>query len=246
MVETYSKTEFEVAQDVGNVINRTRQLVICNYPTRDLDRLLSFYNTTMESSRDLVIDMKQEYLLKLFQNSEKWKNVYPKPDDKRIKIFAPRKSWELIDSDEEIWTHDQIPQDYDKWERDFVDNHDKVIHYKDLSAHQKHLIFNCNDFQLQNLIDVRPNAGSCYIRSLIEPFDAEMRIEEKRIVLWLVHFGLISRKSEWNQTHVSGHSDGNQIRRVIQETNSKTLVPIRTTEEKYHQKWHANTKSKAK
>lgn len=91
--ETYSKTEFEVEQDIKKVVNATKELVICNYPTRDLDRLLSFYNAAKESNRDLAIDLKQAYLLRLFQTSEKWRNVYPAPDDKRIKIFCARKSW---------------------------------------------------------------------------------------------------------------------------------------------------------
>jgi ribonuclease J len=240
--ETYSKTEFEVEQDVKKVVNATKELVICNYPTRDLDRLLSFYNAAKESNRDLAIDLKQAYLLKLFQTSEKWKNVYPTPDDKRLKIFCARKSWGLIDRPEEVWTHDQILQDYDKWERDFVEGYDNAIDYTDVSSHQKDLIFYCNDYQLQNLIDVRPNTGSSYIRSSTEPFDQEMALEEKRIVRWLVHFGLISKKSEWNHTHVSGHGDGNQIKQVIEGTKAKTLIPIHTTKEKYHQKWHSNVK----
>jgi len=240
--ETYSKTEFEVEQDIKGVINRTRELIICNYPTRDLDRLLSFYNATLESDRDLVIDTKQAYLLKLFQNSERWKNIYPKPDDKRIRIFTARKSWGLIDRDGDVWTHDQILQDYDKWERDFIDNYDNAVNYRDVASSQKDLIFYCNDYQLQNLIDVRPKAGSSYIRSLTEPFDEEMRLEEKRIIRWLVHFGFISKKGDWNQTHVSGHGDGNQIRKVVEETKSKAVVPIHTTKERYHRKWHKNVK----
>lgn len=148
----------------------------------------------------------------------------------------------LIDRPEEIWTHDQILQDYDKWERDFVEGYDNAVDYTDISSRQKDLIFYCNDYQLQNLIDVRPNTGSSYIRSSTEPFDQEMVLEEKRIVRWLVHFGLISRKNEWNHTHVSGHGDGNQIKQVIEGAKARTLVPIHTTKEKYHQKWHSNVK----
>jgi ribonuclease J len=49
--ETYSKTEFEVEQDVKKIVNESKKLVICNYPTRDLDRLLSFYSAAKESER---------------------------------------------------------------------------------------------------------------------------------------------------------------------------------------------------
>ena len=40
--ETYSKTEYEVEGDVNKIVERTKKLVVCSYPTRDLDRLLSF------------------------------------------------------------------------------------------------------------------------------------------------------------------------------------------------------------
>ncbi|MEW6603105.1 MAG: MBL fold metallo-hydrolase [Thermoproteota archaeon] len=237
--ETHSKTEFEVEQDVKKIVNQTKKLVVCNYPTRDLDRLLSFYNAAKESERDLVIDLKQAYLLKLFQSLEKWKNIYPRPDDKRIKIFLPRKGWGLIDRDRSVWTEKQVLEDYDKWEREFVD-YRNAVNYTDVKAKQGDLIFYCNDFQLLNLVDIRPEIGSSYIRSSTEPFDDEMKLDEERIKRWMVHLKLISSEGQWNHTHVSGHGDGNQIKKVIEETQSKSLVPIHTVHEEYHQKWHPN------
>lgn len=235
--ETYSKTEFEVEQDVKKVINETKKLIVCNYPTRDLDRLLSFYNAAKESDRDLVIDLKQAYLLKLFQDSEKWKNVYPKPNDKGIKIFLPRKSWGLIDREMGNWTTKQRLEDYDKWEREFVE-YSNAVHYGEVSEKQDNFIFYCNDYQLQNLIDIRPEEDSNYIRSATEPFDDEMRLDEERVKRWLIHFGLISSDGQWNHSHVSGHGDGSQIKKVIEGAKSKNLVAIHTVNEDYHKKWH--------
>src|SRR5437016_4320637 len=74
--DTFSKTESEVEQDVKSIINKTQQLAVCSFPTRDLDRLLSFYNAAKEAGRELVVDLKQAYLLKLFQTSEQWKSVF--------------------------------------------------------------------------------------------------------------------------------------------------------------------------
>lgn len=237
--ETYSKTEFEVEQDVKKIVGSTKNLVVCTYPTRDLDRLFSFYNAAKESGRDLVIDLKQAYLLKLFQSSDQWSKVYPRPDDKSIKIFLPRKSWGLIDRDVDVWTSKQILEDYEKWEREFVD-YPNSINNSLVSAHQKDFLFYCNDYQLQNLVDIRPSDGSNYIRSSTEPFDEEMRLDEQRVKRWLSHFGLISSEGQWNHSHVSGHGDGNQIKHVIEGAKSKTLVPIHTVNESYHQKWHHN------
>lgn len=59
--ENYSKTEYEVEDEARKIIGKTSQLVICTYPTRDLDRLLSFYNAARDSNRALVIDLKRAY-----------------------------------------------------------------------------------------------------------------------------------------------------------------------------------------
>ena len=241
IAETFSKTEFEVEDDVKNIVNRTENLVVCTYPTRDLDRLVSFYNAAKEAGRDLVIDLKQAYLLNLFQTSERWKSVFPRSDDKIIKIYIPKKSWGLKDKDIEYWTEKQLLQDYKKWEQEFLD-YQNAIDYRYVSAHQKEIMFYCNDYQLQQLIDVRPSEGSSYIRSSTEPFDEEMKFDDIRVKRWLVHFGLISKEGQWNHTHVSGHGSGDQIKEVIDGTKAKTLVPIHTEHEEYHEKWHKNVK----
>lgn len=241
ITETFSKTEFEVEDDVKNIVDRTKELVVCTYPTRDLDRLVSFYNAAKETGRDLVIDLKQAYLLKLFQTSEHWKSIFPRPDDKIIKIHIPKKSWGLKDKDTSYWTEKLLLQDYKKWEQEFLD-YQNTVDYRDVSSHQKEMIFYCNDYQLQQLIDVRPAEGSSYIRSSTEPFDDEMILDHVRVKRWLMHFGLLSKEEQWNHTHVSGHGSGDQIKEVIEGANAETLVPIHTEHEEYHEKWHDNVK----
>jgi len=241
IAETFSKTEFQVEEDVKNIVDRTKELVVCTYPTRDLDRLVSFYNAAKDSGRDLVIDLKQAYLLKLFQTSEQWKWIFPRPDDKIIKIYIPKKSWGLKDKDIGYWTEKQLLQDYKKWEQEFLD-YQNAIDYRNVSSKQKEFIFYCNDYQLQQLIDIRPAMGSSYIRSSTEPFDPEMELDHVRVKRWLLHFGLISREEQWYHTHVSGHGSGDQIKEVIEGTHAKTLVPIHTEHEEYHEKWHDNVK----
>lgn len=237
--ETFSKTELDVEQDAKEVVSKTRKLVICAYPPRDLDRLLSFYNAAKEAERDLVIDMKQANLLKLFQSSDTWKKVFPSPTDKRIKVYLPRKSWGLMGRDIERWTEKQLMQDYDVWEREFID-YSNAVNYQDVASNQNDLVFFCSDYQLHQLIDIRPDEGSSYIRSLTEPFDDEMELKEERVKRWLAHFNLISSEKDWNHSHVSGHGSGDQIRKIIQYSEAKKLVPIHTEHEEYHKKWHSN------
>jgi ribonuclease J len=237
--EATSTTEFEVEKDIGDVIGTSSGLVVVSYPTRDLDRLLSFYNAAKKTGRFLAIDFKQAYLLKLFQESESYRGIYPRIDDKIIQIYVPRKDWGLLDKDPSYWTKRQILGDYDLWERDFI-GISNAVDYRDIQKKQKEYVFYCSDYRLQELIDVRPEEGSSYIRSSTEPFNDEMHIDHERIKKWLVHFGLLKKDDNWNVTHVSGHGSRDQIKHIVQETKAKNLIPIHTTQEDYFSQWHDN------
>jgi ribonuclease J len=239
--EDFSKTELEVEKDVLDIVNKTDNLVVCSYPTRDLDRLLSFYNAAIEAGRNLVIDLKQAYILKIFHSSEYFCDTYPDPTDKNIKIYIPKKKWGLIDKALTQWSKKLVLEDYFSWASEFLDYENRVD-YRDVTKNQKDMIFYCSDFQVQELIDVRPRENSAYIRSSTEPFDDEMELDQRRVKRWLVHFGLLRKEQEWNHIHVSGHGSGDQIRKVIEGSNPKTLVPIHTEHEEYHNKWHPNVK----
>lgn len=115
-----------------------------------------------------------------------------------------------------------------------------TLNFKDVSQHQENWIFYCSDYQLQQLIDVRPEEGSSYIRSLTEPFDEEMDLKEERVKRWLEHFKLIKSEKDWNHSHVSGHGDGTQMKNVIDGAKPKRLVPVHTEHEEYHRKLHNN------
>ena len=232
-------TEYDVETKSTQIINDTEQLVICGYPIRDLDRLMSFYLAAKNTNRFLVIDLKQAYLLKLFSTSSHFSKLYPKPDDTNIKIFIPRGTWSLLDKDLTKFSERLLKMDYKEWQKEFLD-YPNAIDYRDVASHQKELIFYCSDFNLQNLIDIKPNPGSTYIRSLTEPFDEEMEIKEEQIKNWFEYFGVISRERDWHQIHVSGHGDSTQLMRVIDGADAKKLIPIHTTHDEYHVRMHPN------
>lgn len=234
-----SLTEYDVETTVTDIVNKTKGLAICGYPIRDLDRLLSFYLSAKETNRYLVIDMKQAYLLKLFSQSENLKGMYPSPTDKNIKIYVPRGFWGLLDKDLEKFSNRQFYMDYAKWQREFLD-YENAVDYRNIQKSQKDFIFFCSDFKLQDLIDIKPDNGATYIRSLTEPFDLEMELKEEQVKNWMVHFGILNKDEDWHQIHVSGHGDGQQIKHVIENSNAKKLIPIHTQHDEYHKKWHSN------
>ena len=236
-----SMTESDVENKITEIVQTTENLVVCGYPIRDLDRLLSFYLAAKNTSRYLAIEPKQAYLLKLFAESENLRGLYPDPHDEHIMVYMPKVSWGLIDKDLAQFTRKLLDDDYPIWAREFLD-YENMVDYRCVRKKQDEIMLSLGDFKLQELIDIRPEAGSSYIRSLTEPFDTEMELKEERIKNWFGRFGLLSSEKEWNQIHVSGHGDGKQIEDVINGVNAKKLVPIHTAPENeiYHDKLHSN------
>ncbi len=58
-----------------------------------------------------------------------------------------------------------------------------------------------------------------------------------------MNFVVIKKDQDWYQIHVSIHGDDTQIKRVIDGSNSKKLIPIHTQYDEYHKKWHGNVVS---
>ena len=56
---------------------------------------------------------------------------------------------------------------------------DNRVDYRSVSCDQNEIIFYCNDFQLQELIDIKSRENSSYIRSSTEPFDDEMALDQR-------------------------------------------------------------------
>ena len=226
--ENRNITEEEVERKCERIISNTKNLVVVNYPLRDLDRLLTFFHIAKKSERKLVVNLKQAYLLKLFEN---FKN-YPKLEE--VAVYIDRKGWGLIS--DEFWVflegrgwikaneldERQIKQDYYKWEREFFELENRVT-YKDIRENPGDFILRCDNFELNELIDIKPKGG-VYIRSMTEPFSDDMLIEERRVRNWLKHFNLLPI----HQIHASGHANGIEIKGAIGEIQPEKLIPIHT------------------
>lgn len=238
-----SLTEFDVERQALDVIKGTKGLVVAAYPPRDLDRLLSFYNSAKKSGRRLVITTKQAHLLKLFEDAGS-KDGFPSPTDDFVSIYFARKSWGLLGRGEARWSRSLMEQDYGVWEREYL-GYDNAVSFKEVSAKQEDFVFGCSDYELSQLIDIRPRAGSSYIRSNTEPFDDEMELKEERVRNWLVHFGLLKPGDDWERYHVSGHASGDQIKAIIEGSDARKLIPIHTEHEEFHKKWHPNVEEVA-
>jgi ribonuclease J len=217
-VEEYkNNTEEWVEKTAKDIISDCKGLVIVNYPSRDISRILTFFNIAEDTDRKLVVDFKQALLLKVFGEM----GYLPKMDD--VMVYAQPKSWFLIN--DENAPERQIPIDYETWERDFLEL-DNLVKTKDIRENQEDYVFFCSNFSIGNLIDLKPVDGSIYIRSMCEPLDDESAIDEERINKWYDHFGINEKRR--HQIHCSGHACGPDLKGMIGKIDPKNLIPIHT------------------
>jgi ribonuclease J len=227
---TQVDSEERVKEVAKERVEKTNGLVVVNFPVRDTDRMKSFFEVAQQTDRALVINLKQAYLLELFRESG---IGTPRIDDDHIRIYVPRKTWGVY-KDDRFSEKIQL-QDYDYWEREFLD-HTNAVTAKDISENQDQYIFRCDFFELKELIDVKPEASSCYIRSVCEPFDIEMELDLKKAENWLAHFGLYP----YTQIHASGHLNYDEIKEVVEAVQPKVLIPVHTQHSEVFQTLHDN------
>jgi len=226
--EGSSKTEADVEDEICGLSVAAGGLSVCNWSIRDTDRMLSFLNAAKRMGKKLAISLKQAYLLD--QLAECSDTLAPKIDDRNIVLYANRKSWGMIGSD----TCDLKirNQDYDTWERPYLDS---AICYKDVKEHQDDYLMFCTNFDLKELIDIKPREGSVFIKSVCEPFDEEMELDWARVQNWLDHFGLAVQR-----THVSGHAAANQLKEFVEQVAPKMVIPIHTENAQVYTQWSKN------
>ena len=227
---TQADSEEQVKEVAKERVDKTKGLVVANFPVRDTDRMQSFFQVAQQTDRALVINLKQAYLLELFRESG---IAAPRIDDDHLRVYIPRKTWGVYKDDR--FSEKIQREDYDYWEREFLD-HANAVTARDIRENQDEYIFRCDFFELKELIDVKPEAGSSYIRSVCEPFDIEMELDLKKAENWLTHFGLYP----YTQIHASGHLNYDEIKDVVETVQPKVLIPVHTQHPEVFQTLHDN------
>jgi ribonuclease J len=224
-------TEMDVFErTLEAVLDAEGSLVLLNYPQRDLDRLLTFHEVAAASGRMLAVDTKQAYLLDLFNGDS-----YPTSSDKNIAVYLPQKGWGLIKSDvrkglcEERFleeaVNDLLPQDYLAWERRYL-QHPNRVSSEDIKNNPDQFMLYMNFFDLNELLEIKPEQKTILIRSVTEPYNEDMEMDERVYLNWLKFFGITAEQIF--QIHASGHANTEQVREMVNAIKPAMLIPIHT------------------
>jgi mRNA degradation ribonuclease J1/J2 len=181
--------------------------VFVTHYSRDMDRFRSFYNVARNNGRKMVISPKTACLLSKLIGDQRLDLPDPLKDEDILVYYKRRRSGTFDDAD------------YFAWEREFMT---KMVTYEFVNKNQSKLMMDLDFYQFAELIDIRPHRGSCFIRSMSEPFSEE-DIEDRVLHNWLDHFGI-----QFHQLHASGHLNKEQIESLISEIRPKKIYPVHT------------------
>ncbi len=211
-------SENDVMKKIDSIIKHTSGLVMANFASADVDRLRSFYESAKRNNRRLVITLRQAYLLHQL-SGDPHLNL-PEIKDQNILVFRKEK------------------KRYFSWEKEAM-KLGRVIDSHEIATRQRDIVLACTFYDLTELMEIKPDAGSCYILSSSEPFNEEMEIDFNRLINWLEHYGLPQF-----HVHVSGHITPLDLRESLKAMNPRMIFPIHGIHPELFSKFMRDAKSK--
>lgn len=204
MIGASISSEAEVKNKLNRIVGQTSSLVLADFAYADVDRLNSFYRTAKRNGRCLVVSLRQAYMLKALRKDKHLK--VPSLGDESVLIFRKSK------------------KRYCKWEKQIIDgDSDKIFDVFEVSKRQREIVLAVSFYDFEELVEINPKAGSCYVLSASESFNEEMEIDFERLVNWLRHYGLPQY-----HVHVSGHIMPLQLKNILGEINARKVFPVHT------------------
>ena len=196
-------TEAEVQSKLSSIVQASSKLVLADFSNVDVDRFRTFYNVAKQNGRTLAISLRQAYLLSKLA--------------KEGRIAIPD-----VTHDPNVVVYQRSKKRYYEWEKHVL-SFKNVVEASDIKSMQSKTILASSASSFKELVDIRPESGSCFILSISEPFNEEQEFEFERVVNWLDHFGL-----PMYHVHCSGHIMPNQLKAAISRIAPKMIYPIHT------------------
>ena len=222
-------TEQEVYQNALKAIGDARQLVIADFPARDVDRLLTFLQVARDTKRKLAILPRDAYLLKTMRILES--EIPDIAQEDAIVVYQETTASKSPAS----WLRN-IYQDYS----------DKIVLAKDVGSNQGDFILCFSFWDLNELPSIQPRAGSLYVFSSSEPHNEEQEMDFWRLHHWLERFQLrafglpVQRNGKWEipeeekGLHASGHACGPDLLRIAREIQPQVLIPVHSEKPEFY------------
>ena len=220
MIGATVSNEVEVEEKLDKIASQVDGIMLAEFGYSDVDRLNTFYRMARKNNRCLAVSLKQAYLLDALRNDVNLQ--VPALDDEGLLIFRKSK------------------KRYDKWENKLIERFDgggKIFDVFEVSKQQCNMVLAVSFYDFEELNNIQPLAGSCYVLSASEPFNEEMEIDYERLVNWLSHYGLPQY-----HVHVSGHMMPLQLKAALKRMNTKRIFPVHTEKAELFKRFMGDTK----
>jgi ribonuclease J len=219
-------SEGEVERKLNQIVEQTKGIVLAEFASTDVDRLNSFHRVAKRNGRCLAVSLRQAYLMDALRSDKRLS--IPSLEDENVLIF--RKSKRLVEGKERLRG----------WEKQLLEQYpDKVVDSEQVSKQQCKIILTMSFYDLEQLVEIQPKPGSCYISSSSEPFNEEMEIDFEKLMNWLRHYGLPQY-----HVHVSGHIMPLQLKAILEEIDAKAVFPVHTENAELFAKFMKGSKSR--
>lgn len=197
------ESEGEVKRKVGEIISCTKKLVLAGFAVADIDRIKTFYEVAKENSRKLALSTKQAYIIEALCGLE------------HLELFSP--------NDPNILIFQREKRKYEQYEKELKEKYSNIVTSADISSMQEEIILVASLYDMNEVAEIKPKAGSSYILSQSEPFDEEMEISYEKLLNWMRYLRVPLYK-----THASGHATPHDLKDAIEKISPKTIIPVHT------------------
>ena len=218
------QSEKDVQVRSRDMIRRHPGLILVNFPSRNLDRILLYYRLAKRFNRVFAITPKIYLLIDSFRNAlgdmdenivKNFCNAYNLPEfnDENFTIYLPRKGWGNFES-----------ADYRTSEKKIF-NELKYVTYKDVQKEPERYMAYLDFYMVCELIDMNQKHNDVmYINSTTDPFNEELELQEEKLDFWLDRFGVLKTET----IHSSGHCNVDDLIDALQKIDAENIIPVHT------------------
>ncbi|MDK2884967.1 ribonuclease J [Pseudothermotoga sp.] len=216
-------TEWDVFQNVLNLLQNTNKLVIADFSMKHLERLMTFLKVAIMTERTLVVMPKDyAYLETMGEVEPLWK--LNDTEKNHIKIYHPAKS-SFIGLEKKV---------VEKAKKDEI-----LLLPDDINHKPSLYILAAGYWDIPNILDLNEDVleNCLYIHSTSEAYSEEQQIDFRRFKNWIDRFSIKSfgfgvdsdgelRFSK--QFHASGHVSAEKLSSIINTVSPDLILPVHT------------------
>ena len=211
------KTEEDIEKEISSELRKSNSIVFCIVSGQNIDRLVSFYKAALRAKRLFVVDVYTANVLESLKDLAKL--PYPSDNFKNMRVFYPFNLCNKLRREGKVELMTKFRR-FRITKKEISENLDKVFMITRQSM-------------LPDLSRISGIQGATVIYSMWEGY-----LKEKSMKNFL---SFIERKQmKMLHIHTSGHASIETLKKVVEKTKPRTIIPIHTFSPGSYSKYFLN------